>query len=37
VSLWVAIGVVVLLAVEADVIRGVVENRVRVARAMRAG
>jgi ribose transport system permease protein len=32
-----AIGVVVLLAVEADVIRGVVENRVRVARAMRAG
>src|SRR6476659_4596474 len=32
-----AIGVIVLVAVEADVIRGVVENRVRVARAMRAG
>jgi ribose transport system permease protein len=30
-----AIGVVVLLAVEADVLRGYVENRVRVARAMR--
>jgi ribose transport system permease protein len=32
-----AIGVVVLLAVEADVIRGHVETRVRLARAMRAG
>jgi ribose transport system permease protein len=32
-----AIGVVVLLAVEADVIRGYVENRVRLARALRAG
>jgi ribose transport system permease protein len=30
-----AIGVVVLLAVEADVLRGYVENRVRVARSMR--
>ena len=30
-----AIGVVVLLAVEADVLRGYVENRFRVARAMR--
>jgi ribose transport system permease protein len=32
-----AIGVVVLLAVEGDVIRGYVENRVRLARAMRHG
>ena len=32
-----AIGVIVLLAVESDVIRGHVENRVRVARAMRHG
>jgi ribose transport system permease protein len=32
-----AIGVVVLLAVEGDVIRGYVETRVRLARALRAG
>jgi ribose transport system permease protein len=32
-----AIGVIVLLAVEADVIRGYVERRVRVARALRHG
>ena len=32
-----AIGVVVLLAVEADVLRGYVEGRVRVARAARHG
>jgi ribose transport system permease protein len=32
-----AIGVVVLLAVEGDVIRGHVENRVRLARAVRHG
>ena len=32
-----AIGIVVLLAVEGDVIRGYVENRVRLARAMRHG
>jgi ribose transport system permease protein len=33
----IAIGVVVLIAVEADVLRGYVEGRVRVARAMRHG
>jgi ribose transport system permease protein len=33
----IAIGVVVLIAVEADVLRGHVERRVRVARAMRQG
>jgi ribose transport system permease protein len=32
-----AIGIVVLLAVEGDVVRGYVENRVRVARALRHG
>ena len=32
----IAIGVVVLLAVEADVVRGYVEGRVRVAQAARA-
>jgi ribose transport system permease protein len=32
-----AIGVVVLLAVEGDVIRGYVEGRVRLARALRHG
>ena len=33
----IVIGVVILIAVEADVLRGYVENRVRVARAARAG
>jgi hypothetical protein len=32
-----AIGVIVLVAVEADVLRGYIEGRVRLARALRVG